>query len=504
MDDKPKLVLLDGETAKQEYALESGEWMVGRSRSSAIKIDDIEASGQHVVVRVKGGEVWVKDNQSKNGTFLNEKPLRGEVSLATGDIIRIGTTCLRFEAPAAADKDFAVPDAPKADAGDGATRFMPASEEPGTRMLDQVPDAAAGGHDDGTSVLPENATRMLDASELKGLQASPKPALDLPKIAGGIFLVLAILIGAFYMMKKPEEAATEDAVAMTTYHDQTTGFELSVPETWSNKGKSGGDLVTFTGEDIEGSRGQIDVISEMKPEYELTGLTMGFEQFIEETKAKHEELNVTGSKLMELNDIRVIFYGYSAKARQGKGIFLIHGDRRIVVEGNSSRAHYAAYADLYSTVLQSFKLYQDQKYFDFPAADETVRRTALANPDNAVRIAKEHFQIGKDLLRKREVQLENLYRSIREFQTSLQYASALSSRPVVYGEAAEELKYALQLFHESVRRQRFEINLAYKQGDRQTTFWEASKLMQMVPDKTDPVYQEANTWVKKLSKKKKR
>ncbi len=504
MDEKPKLVTLSGDKAGQEYLLENGEWIAGRSRTAAIRIEDLEASGQHIVLRVKEGEVWVKDNQSKNGTFLNEKPLRGEVSLAAGDIIRIGTTRLRYDVPAApAGPDAALP-ATGPDEDDGKTRFMPVVEELGTSLLDHVPGApAAAGHDDGTSVLPENATRMLDANELKGLQASPRKGMNLPKIAAGIFLLLGVLLAAFFMMKKPAAAKLDAAPEMGAYHDQSIGFELSVPEAWSEKGKAGGERISFTGEDIEGARGQVDVMTLMKPEFELTGLSKAFEQFMEESKARIEELNISGTKIMELNDVRVIFYGYTGKALQGKGIFLIHGEYRIAIEGRGSRQEYSAFADLYSSVLQSFKLYQDQKYFDYPPADDNIRRITLANPEDAIRIAKDHYAVGKDLLRKRDVQLENLYKSIREFQTSLQYASALSSRPAVYAEAAAELKYALRLFHEAVRRQRFEINLAYKQGDRQTTFWEASKLMQMVPDKTDPIYQEAHAWVKKLTKKKK-
>lgn len=505
MTDKPKLIFLDGETTVKEVPLDTGEWTLGRSRSCTIQVEDTEVSGRHAVLRVTGAEVWLKDGGSKNGTHLNEKLLRGEVSLASGDLVRIGNTRLRFEAPTAADADFAPPPGSglEAESAGAPTRFMAVPEEHGTRMLEGETLGVPTGRDDGTIALPDGATRMLEASELKGLQASPKAAWDFRKVIGGVVVSIAVFVGAVFLAKRAHGPAMEPVEALETIHDQEGGFEFSIPEHWRRSGKPGVSLVSFKFQDPKGANAQMDVAKDVKADYALTGLTMGFTQFLEECKSSHPDFALLGQKKMELNDVTILFYAFSSKDRQGKGIYLLDGDRRLVMEGYSSDRDYPVFADLFSTILQSFKLYQPQKYFDFPPPDEAVRHISLASPDQAIQTAKDHFLQGKELLRRRDVRLDNLYRAIREFQTSLQFAVTLSTRPSVYGEAAEELKYALQLFNENVRRQRFEINWAYKQGDWQTAYWDACKLMQMVPEKTDPLYQEASAWVKQLTKKKK-
>jgi hypothetical protein len=339
---------------------------------------------------------------------------------------------------------------------------------------------------------------MLEPSELKGLQAGPKVAWDVKQLTAGIVLALAVLIGAVFLAKRSQSPGAEPAMTMETILDQDGGFELALPDRWSRSGKPGASLVSFKDQDADGAQAQVDVMKAAKAEYEQTGLTTGFNLFLEECKSRHPEFSLLGQKKMEVNDVALLFYAFSSQTGQGKGIYLLDGDCRIVIEGHSSRGDYPAFADLYSTILQSFKLYQPQKYFDFPAPDESVR---LAGPDQAIQQAKDHFLQGKELLRRRDVRLDNLYRALQEFQTSLQFAVTLPSRPSVYGQAAEELKYAQQLFNEGVRRQRFEINRAYKERDWQTAYWEAQKLMQMIPVKTDPIYQEAGAWVKKMSRK---
>ncbi len=500
MEQQTKLVFIDGDKILSEVPLDAGEWTMGRSRSCTIQIEDNEASSRHAMVRVTGTEAWLKDLGSKNGTYLNEKLLRGEVSLAPGDIVRIGKIQFRFEAPLPSAGSAPLPDA---EAG-SETRFMAIPDEHGTRFLANDKVGAGDGLDDGTVALPENATRMLEASELKGLQASPKTSRGLPKIILGVLLSLALLGGAMFVAQRAKAPEQDRDSVLEMYRDQDGGFELSLPEYWVRSGKPGDPLVTFNAQDAEGAKAQFKIMRDEKADYERTGLTPGFEQFLEESKTRHAEFSVLGQKTMEINDVMLVFYGFSSKEWQGKGIYLLEGGRRIVLEGYSSRRDYPVFADIFSTILQSFRLYHDQNYFDFPVPDEAIRRISLASPEQAAQKAKEHFLKGKELLQKRDVRLDNLYRAIREFQTSLRYAASLSSRPPIYGEAADELKYALALFNETIRRQRFELNRSYKQGDWQTAYWAASEWMQRVPDKTDPLHQEAGEWMKKLARKMKK
>jgi len=77
---------------------------VGRSPDADIAILDERASRMHCGIRLWDGEYYVKDLQSKNGTYLNNEKV--EMSkLAPGDKIRIGKTVLAVEDESAPGPD---------------------------------------------------------------------------------------------------------------------------------------------------------------------------------------------------------------------------------------------------------------------------------------------------------------------------------------------------------------------------------------------------------------
>ncbi len=84
--------------------LESGERFdlfgglaIGRAVEADIRIEDRFASGLHARVFSRGNDYYAEDLDSTNGTFINEKPLKGEARLSDLDEIRIGDTEWRFE-----------------------------------------------------------------------------------------------------------------------------------------------------------------------------------------------------------------------------------------------------------------------------------------------------------------------------------------------------------------------------------------------------------------------
>jgi FHA domain-containing protein len=70
---------------------------LGRSADADVRIDDRYASGFHARVFNRGGNYFVEDLESTNGTLLNSQELHGEAELRPGDVIRIGDTEFRFE-----------------------------------------------------------------------------------------------------------------------------------------------------------------------------------------------------------------------------------------------------------------------------------------------------------------------------------------------------------------------------------------------------------------------
>ena len=99
-----------------EYAIE-GEMLVGRESACQVKLIDPRASRRHAVLWVSYGALLVRDDGSRNGTFVNEARLAvgQSTALRSGDIVRFADSefsVQQVEAPAGASS---APDAAKTD-----------------------------------------------------------------------------------------------------------------------------------------------------------------------------------------------------------------------------------------------------------------------------------------------------------------------------------------------------------------------------------------------------
>ena len=55
------------------------------------------ASAQHARIEPRGADVWVEDDGSTNGTYVNGARIEAPHRLAPGDVVRVGETELRYE-----------------------------------------------------------------------------------------------------------------------------------------------------------------------------------------------------------------------------------------------------------------------------------------------------------------------------------------------------------------------------------------------------------------------
>ena len=70
---------------------DGGEVTFGRAPECTVAIEDIRMSRQHASVRRIGGDVWLRDLDSRNGTKARGQVLRGEETrIHAGDLIQIG------------------------------------------------------------------------------------------------------------------------------------------------------------------------------------------------------------------------------------------------------------------------------------------------------------------------------------------------------------------------------------------------------------------------------
>ncbi len=93
----PKLFVYPKKGEEIVIPLKDDKISVGRSADNDIPILDPFCSGHHAFIAPKDDGYVVRDNGSKNGTFLNGKKVVSEVELKKGDEVLIGSTRIIFD-----------------------------------------------------------------------------------------------------------------------------------------------------------------------------------------------------------------------------------------------------------------------------------------------------------------------------------------------------------------------------------------------------------------------
>jgi len=79
----------------RRYPLGDEDVTMGRDRTNTVVVPSESASRRHARIFVSGGAHVLVDLESTNGTLLNGKPV-AEQTLRNGDVIRVGSTVLRY------------------------------------------------------------------------------------------------------------------------------------------------------------------------------------------------------------------------------------------------------------------------------------------------------------------------------------------------------------------------------------------------------------------------
>lgn len=103
----PRLVATNLSLAGSMFELGEAWTTVGRADGNFIQIVEASISGRHCEVRLREGELLVRDLISTNGTFVDGKKI-SEATVQPGQILRLGDLELRFES-AAAEKTVGAP-----------------------------------------------------------------------------------------------------------------------------------------------------------------------------------------------------------------------------------------------------------------------------------------------------------------------------------------------------------------------------------------------------------
>jgi hypothetical protein len=82
----------------ERFPLDAAALTIGRADDNDLALrGDQYASAQHARIEPRGADVWVEDDGSTNGTYLNGALVEAPERLSPGDVVRVGETELRYE-----------------------------------------------------------------------------------------------------------------------------------------------------------------------------------------------------------------------------------------------------------------------------------------------------------------------------------------------------------------------------------------------------------------------
>jgi sigma-B regulation protein RsbU (phosphoserine phosphatase) len=105
-----------GPLAGQRHSIAAPSVVLGRHPHCDVVIDVGAVSRRHAQIFQEGGDYYIEDLQSRNGTFVNDRLIEGRQSLTDGNVVRICDVELTFHR----DSSFTPPE-PKPDSTDGST-----------------------------------------------------------------------------------------------------------------------------------------------------------------------------------------------------------------------------------------------------------------------------------------------------------------------------------------------------------------------------------------------
>ncbi len=94
---RPRLVASDpADPGTREFPLPEAEFAIGSGHGNDLELRATGVSRQHALISFRGGRYIVRDLDSTNGTFVNNRRITGSSALANGDRVRFAGVAFTF------------------------------------------------------------------------------------------------------------------------------------------------------------------------------------------------------------------------------------------------------------------------------------------------------------------------------------------------------------------------------------------------------------------------
>jgi pSer/pThr/pTyr-binding forkhead associated (FHA) protein len=93
---RPSMLTVQSDGQRSRSVRLDGSTTIGRSVECELRLDDTYVSQQHARIFDRGGNWYVEDLGSTNGTFVNDQKLVAPAMLTPGDKVRVGQTTVEL------------------------------------------------------------------------------------------------------------------------------------------------------------------------------------------------------------------------------------------------------------------------------------------------------------------------------------------------------------------------------------------------------------------------
>src|SRR5438067_1566096 len=109
------VVLSAGSAAGKALPITAAQFIIGRDPGCNLRPASAMISKRHCAVIIKNNEVFVRDFDSTNGTFVNDTQVKGEVPVKHDDVLKVGPLSFKVVIEQSATKPTPPPKAKTAD-----------------------------------------------------------------------------------------------------------------------------------------------------------------------------------------------------------------------------------------------------------------------------------------------------------------------------------------------------------------------------------------------------